>query len=201
MVEGVDGKGRWRRMAPRLLAEMGVPFTGAPPRPMDVTNDKPLTKQMLREAGLATPDWAVPPDWARAGRRPWIVKAALEDASIGLDDGCVVEAGDVPARAAADCLRVSAGAGSRSNMSKAGNSISRVLGSAGRLRILPMAEMRFDRLARRASPASSAMTPNGKKIPIGWRQTVRALRRRARRTGTGGETQSRLRKGLEHFRP
>ena len=45
----------WRRM--------GVRFTGATAEAMAFTNDKPLTKRKLRDAGLATPDWAVPPAW------------------------------------------------------------------------------------------------------------------------------------------
>ena len=41
--------------APRLLAEMGMPFTGASAEAMDITYDKPKTKAELRDAGLATP--------------------------------------------------------------------------------------------------------------------------------------------------
>ena len=63
LVEGVDGQGRLAPIAPRMLASQGRAFhrrDGA--EAMAFTNDKPLTKQKLRDAGLATPDWAVPPD-------------------------------------------------------------------------------------------------------------------------------------------
>src|ERR1700759_4385744 len=64
LVEGVDGQGRLAPRAPEMLAALGQRFTGVSARAMAVTNDKPLTKMMLRQAGLATPGWAVPPDWA-----------------------------------------------------------------------------------------------------------------------------------------
>ena len=64
LVEGVDGQAGWRRCAPRMLARLGAALHRRAAEAMAVTNDKPLTKTMLREAGLATPDWAVPPDWA-----------------------------------------------------------------------------------------------------------------------------------------
>ena len=101
LVEGVDGQGRLAPQAPRMLADLGMRFTGVSAKAMAVTNDKPLTKLMLREAGLATPGWAVPPDWAGLDGGKWIVKSALEDASVGLDDGCVVAGPQVLARAAA----------------------------------------------------------------------------------------------------
>ena len=62
LVEGVEGQGRLAPQAPQMLADLGMRFTGVSAKAMAVTNDKPLTKLMLREAGLATPGWAVPPD-------------------------------------------------------------------------------------------------------------------------------------------
>ena len=91
LVEGIDGLGRLAPLAPRLLDAMGVPFTGVSAEAMAMTNDKPLTKARLRRGGLATPDWSEPPDWTALDDAAWIVKSALEDASLGLDDGCVVD--------------------------------------------------------------------------------------------------------------
>ena len=51
LVEGVDGKGILASIAPRLLAELEMPFTGSGAKAMDVTCDKPLSKRMLRQAG------------------------------------------------------------------------------------------------------------------------------------------------------
>ena len=70
LVEGVDGKGILAPQAPRLLTRMGLVFTGAGAQAMELTTDKPKTKKMLRDAGLATPDWSTPPDWSGLdGRR------------------------------------------------------------------------------------------------------------------------------------
>ena len=142
MVEGVDGKGLLASIAPRLLEEMGMPFTGAPAKPMDVTFDKPLTKRLLREAGLATPDWSVPPDWQGLDGRAWIVKAALEDGSIGLDDGCVVPGAGVASRAAACAVRFGGLWFAEEYVEGREFNIA-LLGSAGNMRIMPMAEMTF----------------------------------------------------------
>lgn len=101
LVEGVEGQGALAWMAPQLLGEIGVRFTGAGVRSLKITSDKPLTKKLLREAGLPTPDWSEPPDWNGLGAGRWIVKCADEDASVGLDDDAVVEAPAVEDRAAA----------------------------------------------------------------------------------------------------
>ncbi|MBV9540877.1 MAG: hypothetical protein JO167_06375, partial [Alphaproteobacteria bacterium] len=63
MVEGVNGSGVLAPIAPRMLDEAGVIYTGADAVSMAVTSDKPGTKRRLREAGIATPDWSVAPDW------------------------------------------------------------------------------------------------------------------------------------------
>ena len=90
LVEGVDGLGRLAPIAPKMLAEAGAVFTSVDYDAMSVTTDKPLTKKMLREAGIGTADWHLPPDWRGLGHKKYIVKSTLEDASVGLDDGCVV---------------------------------------------------------------------------------------------------------------
>ena len=100
LVEGVEGLGRLAPIAPRLLDAMGFAFTGAGAAAMDMTNDKPLTKRRLRDAGLATPDWSEPPDWRGLDDGTYIVKSAAEDASLGLDDGCVVTGAAVIVRQA-----------------------------------------------------------------------------------------------------
>jgi D-alanine-D-alanine ligase len=76
-----------------LLEWLGVPFTGCPLKATCLSRDKPLTKQLLRAAGLPTANSFV----VYAGRAPecrlhWpvIVKPAHQDASVGLDQGSVV---------------------------------------------------------------------------------------------------------------
>ena len=142
LVEGVDGKGLLAPLAPRLLAEMEVPFTGVGAKAMEMTCDKPLTKSLMRGAGLATPDWCVPPDWAGLDGRLYIVKAALEDGSIGLDDGCVVAGPDVKTRAAACAVRFGGRWFAEEYVEGREFNIA-LLGNRRSLRIMPMAEMTF----------------------------------------------------------
>jgi D-alanine-D-alanine ligase len=76
-----------------LLEWLGLPFTGCPYQTLCLARTKHVTKQLLKGAGLPTPEFfvveqlPVPPcplDW------PVIVKPATQDASVGLDQGSVV---------------------------------------------------------------------------------------------------------------
>jgi len=143
MVEGVDGKGILASAAPRLLAGMDMPFTGVGAAAMDFSCDKPKTKAKLRAAGLATPDWSVPPDWTGLDGRRFIVKAALEDGSIGLDDHCVVTGAAAVKARAGDCLARFGGSWFAEQYVEGREFNLSLLGSARDLHILPMAEMTF----------------------------------------------------------
>jgi D-alanine-D-alanine ligase len=91
LVESVEGSGARSARVPYLFERLGVAYTGATGRELELAGNKPQTKRLIREARLPTPDWSEPPDWqgfAEAVR--YIVKSALEDASHGLDDGSVV---------------------------------------------------------------------------------------------------------------
>ncbi|GAA0544955.1 D-alanine-D-alanine ligase [Rhizomicrobium palustre] len=99
LVEGINGKGHLAHIAPRLLEQIGMAYTGMRPDGLILTSDKPRSKQLLRDAGLPTPDWCEPPHWHGLEPGRWIVKCAEEDASLGLDDDAVVEAPEVSARA------------------------------------------------------------------------------------------------------
>lgn len=90
LVESVDGDGRRGHMAAALLELLGVPFTGNPAHVLAVTGDKELTKQVLARAGLA-----VPLSWPAGGPR-YIVKSRWEDASLGLEDDCIVDRAELP---------------------------------------------------------------------------------------------------------
>jgi D-alanine-D-alanine ligase len=143
MVEGVDGKGILASAAPRLLADMGMSFTGASAEALDISCDKPLAKARLRAGGLATPDWSMPPVWSGLDGRAFIVKAALEDGSIGLDDQCVVTGADAVKARAAQCLARFGGSWFAEEYVEGREFNLSLLGSARDLRILPMAEMTF----------------------------------------------------------
>ncbi|HXJ02760.1 MAG TPA: ATP-grasp domain-containing protein [Micropepsaceae bacterium] len=90
LVETVWGKGLYGALAPQMLGQLGVPFTGGKAAAIAACTDKILSKRLLRGAGLPTPDWSEPPHWGNIGDGRWIVKSVSEDASLGLDDGAVV---------------------------------------------------------------------------------------------------------------
>jgi len=169
LVEGVDGQGRLAPIAPEMLATAGMRFTGATAQAMALTNDKPLTKQKLCAAGLATPDWAVPPDWRGLSDGRWIVKATLEDASLGLDDACVVDASWVKARTA-QCVTRFGGDWFAERYVEGREFNIAVLDG----RILPMAEMRFERWPE-GKPRIVGYDAKWEEDSTGWNGTVRAF--------------------------
>jgi D-alanine-D-alanine ligase len=144
LVEGIEGLGQHAPIAPRMLDDFGAVFTGADAVAMATTNDKPLTKRRLRAAGVATPDWSEPPDWRGLGEGTYIVKSALEDASFGLDDLCVVTSKDKVMSRAADCeLRYGGRWFAEQFIDGREFNISVLQGPDGPI-ILPMAEMVFE---------------------------------------------------------
>jgi D-alanine-D-alanine ligase len=93
LFEGMPDQGNTEAYVAGLLEWLGIPFTGSPSQALCVARNKPMTKQLLRGAGLPTPEFQtvtalplreVPRQW------PVIVKLALEDASVGIDQGSVV---------------------------------------------------------------------------------------------------------------
>jgi D-alanine-D-alanine ligase len=91
--EGLPDWGDTEAFAVGLLEWLGLPYTGCPFQPLCLARHKPLTKQLLRGAGLPTPDFFTverlpvgdcPLAW------PVIVKPSNQDASVGLDQGSVV---------------------------------------------------------------------------------------------------------------
>ena len=54
------GSGRSREArVPAVLEMLDIPYTGSDPLTLAATLDKPCAKQLVRGAGLATPDWLV----------------------------------------------------------------------------------------------------------------------------------------------
>jgi D-alanine-D-alanine ligase len=93
LFEGTGDDSNNESYAAGLLEWLRIPFTGCPARTLNLAKCKPLTKHLLRSAGLPTADFQVfdegsqpecTLDW------PVIVKPALQDASVGLDQGSVV---------------------------------------------------------------------------------------------------------------
>jgi D-alanine-D-alanine ligase len=170
LVESVDGLGALAPEAPRALSELGWRFTGVGAEAMAITNDKPRAKAVLRRAGLATPDWCVPPEWTGLDDRTWIVKSALEDASLGLDDGCVVRGAQAAKVRAQTCAARYEGAwfaevfvpGREFNIAMLNG------------RVLPIAEMRFEGWPA-GKPRIVGYDAKWQEASIGWNGTVRAF--------------------------
>jgi D-alanine-D-alanine ligase len=144
LVEGVGGLGQHAPIAPRMLDDLGVIFTGSDAVAMATTNDKPLTKRRLRDAGIATPDWSEPQAWHGLRNTTYIVKSALEDASFGLDDRCVVRGAEaVKVRAADSYLKHGGRWFAEEFIDGREFNISLLQGPQG-VEVLPMAEMVFE---------------------------------------------------------
>ena len=93
LFEGLADDGDTEAHVAGVLEWAGVPFTGSPFQTLSLARSKPLTKRLLRGAGLPTPEFFVvdePPAPASPLEWPVIVKPAGQDASVGLDQGSVV---------------------------------------------------------------------------------------------------------------
>jgi D-alanine-D-alanine ligase len=106
LVETVWGRGVHAPLAPAMLTQLGVPFTGGGAASLAACGDKLLAKRIMAGAELPTPAWSEPPHWRNIGEGSWIVKSVTEDASLGLDDDSVVTGREaVAARAQASAAR------------------------------------------------------------------------------------------------
>ncbi len=95
LVESLGGSDRLAHLAAMLLEDLDLCYTGNSAAALHVTSNKPRAKELLRAAGLPTPDWVVVNVASRAALDPpYIIKAAWEHASVGLDDHAVIQTGD-----------------------------------------------------------------------------------------------------------
>ncbi|TIR48683.1 MAG: ATP-grasp domain-containing protein [Mesorhizobium sp.] len=86
LAEGIQGEKRETHVA-AMLEMAGVPYTGSSPLGIGLTNDKVITKMLLRDQGVPTPNFRV----MRRGTEsaadlqfPVVVKPRYEDGSLGL---------------------------------------------------------------------------------------------------------------------
>ena len=88
LVETLAGKGAMVYFATALLDYLRFPYTGNRTQAMFVTSDKPLSKKMMHENGIATPPWILPDGRMTGGEWPgdYLMKPAWEDASVGVDE-------------------------------------------------------------------------------------------------------------------
>lgn len=144
LVETVLGQGDLAGVAAAMLARLRIPYTGASAAALASSADKCFAKRLFRSAGLPTPDWSEPPHWEGLCQDAmYVVKSTDEDASLGLDDGAVVRADQVRARAT-ECVARYGGRwfaeaycpGREFNVS--------VIETSGETRVLPIAETKFE---------------------------------------------------------
>jgi D-alanine-D-alanine ligase len=144
VVESVFGAGIYSSLAPAMLDRLGVPYTGATAAHFAATTDKPFGKNVLRVGGVVTPHWAVGPDWD--GLDPdalYIVKAADEDSSVGIDDASVVPGREVKARAE-HCKKKFGGRWFAEAYVDGREFNIAVMAGEGGPTVFPLAEMRFN---------------------------------------------------------
>lgn len=93
LFEGTADQGQTEAYVAGLLEWLKVPFTGCPSQTLGLARSKHLVKRLFLGADLPTAAFFLVDDLpvpACALRWPVIVKPALQDASVGLDQGSVV---------------------------------------------------------------------------------------------------------------
>jgi D-alanine-D-alanine ligase len=93
LVESPPGRPAFQVEAAEAFERLGLPLTGSSAAVISVTTDKAATRERLQRAGVAVAAGGVldpaHPELLVRVPPPWILKPALEDASLGLDDGAV----------------------------------------------------------------------------------------------------------------
>jgi D-alanine-D-alanine ligase len=144
MVEHAMGQDQLSAVCPAYLEQMGVPYTGGGAASIVATCDKPFAKQIMRSAGIPTPGWSEGPHWIGLDPgRKYIVKSSVEDASLGLDDGCVCLGAGVPARAAHSFKANGGGRWFAEEFVDGREFNISVVEMKGEMRVLPLAEIQF----------------------------------------------------------
>ncbi|HSS37478.1 MAG TPA: D-alanine--D-alanine ligase [Polyangia bacterium] len=93
LCESIDGVASLEPLLPMLLERAGLPYSGSPPLTLGLAVHKHRAKDVLRGAGVPTPEAALlttPDVTGVALPFPLIVKPAREDASVGITLDSVV---------------------------------------------------------------------------------------------------------------
>lgn len=105
VAEGRHGRGR-EAQVPALCEMLGIPHTGSEAATLSICLDKSIAKQILRAAGIATPEWQLlttGKEKLKSFRYPVIVKPNAEGTSKGITSASVVH-DEATARAAAKAM-------------------------------------------------------------------------------------------------
>lgn len=95
LVESLGGDGRLLDLAPDLLDDLRIPYTGSGLSATRAAASKIASKRILGEHGLPTPLWLSMEQLAARPAVPsgrYILKSIWEHGSLGLEDDCVVTA-------------------------------------------------------------------------------------------------------------
>ncbi len=98
LVDSAPGEENLAYLVPGLLEHMKLPYTGCSLQNLFVTTNKMLAKRVLKASGIDTPPWVCKGETEAlldSTIRRYIIKPISEDASIGLDESSIVDAGTV----------------------------------------------------------------------------------------------------------
>lgn len=144
LVEALGGIGRYIHLAPTVLDQLGLAYTGSDATAILLTTHKVLAKRMLAAAGIPTPAWI--DEQGASGAEPagrFIVKSAWEDASIGLEPGSVVDGMAAARRRIAEMVARHGGSWFAEAYVEGREFNIALLDAPGGPEILPAAEIRF----------------------------------------------------------
>ncbi len=95
-----EGWGNYRSreaQVPSVLEMLNIPYTGSDPQCLAICLDKPLTKKIVADGGVSTPNWRVITDKKEFQEISWegfsfpaIIKLAYEGSSKGIRHGSLV---------------------------------------------------------------------------------------------------------------
>jgi len=92
IVETLASKGSFIYFAPAILDTLRIPYTGCSTQAVFQTSNKLLAKKIMRDAGIATPDWIEQEGLAfqTDNAKTYLIKSPWEHASIGLDEDSLI---------------------------------------------------------------------------------------------------------------
>ena len=99
LVESVMESGILAVMAPALYRQAGIPFTGCDETALLLFGDKSLARTVMAKNGIRVPDGVTDRELRSSlfpGPGEYLLKSRCEDASAGMDRGCLVHAESGP---------------------------------------------------------------------------------------------------------
>jgi D-alanine-D-alanine ligase len=92
IVETLASKGSLIYFATAILDTLRIPYTGCGTQAVFQTSNKLLAKKIMRDAGIATPDWIEQDGFGSQAdhAKTYLIKSSWEHASIGLDDDSLI---------------------------------------------------------------------------------------------------------------